>query len=315
MTDSGAALTTEQAGIVERPAKKGKIAKFFEKYGMIYLFVLPFLILFVTFYIAPVLVSMGLSFTYFNVLQPPRWIGLTNYINLFLADDVFVISVWNTLKFALVTGPVGFMLSFFFAWLITSTGRARLTYTLVYYAPSIAGGMTFVWLLIFSGDRYGILNYVLMELGVLNEPFLWTTNVQTIMPVIMFVALWSSMGTGFLAQLAGLQSIPQEAFEAGMVDGVPTRWHELWYITLPMMKPYLLVAAVLQVVASFNVFAIAREIAGFPSTLYAGHTIVTHLWDYAFLRFEMGYSSAIAMVLFTVTFGLNRFLRKVLTKD
>lgn len=293
---------------------RARSASFLKRHGASYLFVLPYLALFVVFFVAPVIVSAGLSFTYYNILQPPRWIGLTNYVNLFLADEVFVIAIGNTLKFALFTGPLGFLLSFLFAWLITSTGRARIPYTLVYYAPSIAGGMTAVWLLIFSGDRYGILNYLLMAAGVLDEPFLWTADPSSVMPVIIFVALWSSMGTGFLAQMAGLQSIPHEMFEAGKVDGIPTRWHELWYITLPMMKPYLLVAAVLQVVASFNVFGIALEIAGFPSTLYAGHTIVTHLWDYAFLRFEMGYSSAIAMVLFVATFGLNQLLRRLLTR-
>jgi len=312
MSDT-AATVTEAPITLKKP--QSAVGRFWRHYGSAYLFVLPFLALFVVFYVAPVLVSMGLGFTYFNVLQPPRWIGLTNYINLFLEDEVFIIAIGNTLKFALFTGPVGFMLSFLFAWLITSTGRARVSYTLVYYAPSIAGGMVMIWLMFFSGDRYGILNYVLMAVGILDEPYLWTTNPDSIMAVIIIVALWSSMGTGFLAQMAGLQSIPSEIYEAGHIDGVPTRWHELWYITLPMMKPYMLVAAVLQVVASFNVFDIAKSIAGFPSTLYAGHTIVTHLWDFAFLRFEMGYSSAIAMVLFAVTFGMNHLLRKVLTRD
>lgn len=309
-------MTSPASAAAIRPGRRrpGSVRAFFRRHGASYLFVLPFVVLFLVFYVAPVLVSMGLSFTYFNVLQPPRWVGLANYVSLFLADDVFVIAIANTLKFALFTGPLGFVLSFLFAWLITSTGRARIPYTLVYYAPSIAGGMTSVWLLIFSGDRYGILNYLLMSSGILDEPFLWTGDPSTVMPVIIFVALWSSMGTGFLAQMAGLQSIPGEMYEAGKVDGIPTRWHELWYITIPMMKPYLLVAAVLQVVASFNVFGIALDIAGFPSTLYAGHTIVTHLWDYAFLRFEMGYSSGIAMVLFVATFGLNRLLRRLLTR-
>lgn len=288
---------------------------FLRKYAGSYLFLLPFLLLFVAFFVAPVLVSMGLGFSYFNVLQAPRFVGLNNYLTLFLNDDVFITAVMNTLRFAFFTGPVGFTLSFLFAWLITSTGRWRVTYTLVYYAPSISGGMVAIWLLIFSGDRYGILNHILTSVGILDEPFLWTTNASTIMPVIIFIALWTSMGTGFLAQMAGLQSIPTEVYESASIDGVPTRWHELWYLTLPLMKPYLLVSAVLQIVASFNVFSIATAVAGFPSTLYAGRTIVTHLWDYAFIRFELGYSSAIAMVLFVVTYGLNQLLRSILTRE
>ena len=291
----------------------GKFINFWKEHGASYLFLLPYLLVFITFFLVPVLVAGGLSLTYFNLLQPPRWIGFSNYINLFLSDDVFITSLVNTLRFALVTGPLGFMLSFLFAWLINSTRKAKVPFTLIFYAPSITSGiaMSVIWMYIFSGDRYGLLNYVLMSLGVLNEPYLWLTNADSILPVIMIVALWMSMGTGFLAQLAGLQNIPRELYEAGKMDGIPSRWHEMWYITLPLAKPYLLVAAVLQVVVSFSVFDIAMQLAGFPSPLYAGHTIVTHLWDFAFLRFELGYSSAIAVVLFAATFGLNRLLVKL----
>lgn len=293
--------------------KPRKWKGFQQQNGAAYLFLLPYLTLFLIFFVAPVAVSMGLSFTYFNVLQPPKFIGFANYVNLFIEDDIFVIAVTNTLKYSFIVGPVGFFLSFIFAWLITATKRWRVTYTLIFYAPSLSSiGMTFIWTLIFSGDRYGILNSIFISLGIFDEPYLWLTNTKSIMPIIMFVALWMGMGTGFLAQLAGFQSIPSEMYEAGRVDGIPNRWLELWYITIPMMKPYLLVAAVLQIVQSFAVFDIANALVGFPSPLYAGHTIVTHLWDFAFLRFEMGYSSAIAMILFLATFGLNRILVRVL---
>jgi len=279
-----------------------------------YLFLSPYLVLFTVFFVAPVLIAIFLSFTSFNVLQPPRWIGFANYVNLFLNDNVFLIAVANTLLYAVIVGPIGFLLSFMFAWLIDSVGhRAMVGYTLLFYAPSISGiGMAFTWLLIFSGDRYGILNNLLIRLGALNEPFLWLSDSRSIMPVIIVVALWMGMGKGFLAQIAGFQSMPPELYEAGRVDGVPSRWHELWYITLPLMKPYILVAAVLQVVESFAVFDIANTLVPFPSPLYAAHTIVTHLWDFAFLRFEMGYSSAIAVILFIATFGLNRGLVRLL---
>jgi multiple sugar transport system permease protein len=262
-----------------------------------------------------VLIAIGLSLTSFNVLQSPRWVGFANYVNLFLNDSVFLTAVANTVLYAVIVGPIGFLLSFMFAWLIDSTGhRSMVGYTLLFYAPSISGiGMAYVWTLLFSGDRYGILNNILIRTGILNEPFLWLSDTRTIMPVIIVVALWMGMGKGFLAQIAGFQSMPLELYEAGKIDGVPTRWHELWYITLPMMKPYILVAAVLQVVESFAVFDIANTLVPFPSPLYAAHTIVTHLWDYAFLRFEMGYSSAIAVVLFVATFGLNRILVRALS--
>jgi multiple sugar transport system permease protein len=275
-----------------------------------YLFLSPYLVLFATFIIAPVVISIGLSLTSFNVLQPPRWLGFDNYVNLFMNDSVFLKAIANTIIYAVVVGPIGFLLSFMFAWLIDSTGhRSMVGYTLLFYAPSISGiGMTYIWTLVFSGDRYGILNNVLLQTGVINEPYLWLTSTTTIMPVIIIVSLWMGMGKGFLAQIAGFQSMPVELYEAGRMDGIPSRWHELWYITLPLMKPYMLVAAVLQVVESFAVFEISINLVPFPSPLYAGHTIVTHLWDYAFQRFEMGYSSAIAVVLFVATFGINRLL-------
>jgi multiple sugar transport system permease protein len=279
-----------------------------------YLFLSPYLVLFAAFYIAPVAIAIGLSLTSFNVLQPPRWLGFSNYLNLFMNDSVFLKAVANTFIYAVVVGPIGLLLSFMFAWLINSTGhRPMVGYTLLFYAPSISGiGMTFIWTLVFSGDRYGILNDILLRVGLLNEPFLWLTSTSSIMPVIIVVSLWMGMSKGFLAQIAGFQSMPTELYEAGRVDGIPSRWHELWYITLPLMKPYILVAAVLQVVESFAVFDIANNLVPFPSPLYAAHTIVTHLWDYAFLRFEMGYSSAIAVVLFVATFGLNRVLVRAL---
>jgi multiple sugar transport system permease protein len=199
--------------------------------------------------------------------------------------------VKNTLVFSAVVGPLGFALSFVFAWLIDATGRrGRTLWTLLFYAPSIAGsGITMVWKLLFSGDRYGILNHLLLRVGLITEPYLWLLQQSTIMPVIIVVSLWMGMGKGFLAQIAGFQSMPPELYEAGRVDGIPSRWHELWYITLPLMRPYLLVAAVLQVVESFAVFDIALSIAGFPSPLNAGHTVVTHLWDYAFRRVFLGH--------------------------
>lgn len=288
---------------------------FWKRHGASYLFLAPFLVMFTAFYVVPVLVSMGMSVTYYNLLQPARWIGLANYRNLFLADDVFLIAVGKTLLYAVITGPLGFLLAFLFAWLITSTGRARVTYTLIFYAPAISGGMTQVWMLIFAGDRYGILNTVLTSLGVIDDPVIWLRDPRYIMAVIMVVSLWMSMGTGFLAQMAGLQSIPSELYEAGRIDGIPNRWYELWYITLPMCRPYLLVAAVLQVVVSFNVFQVSLSLAGLPSTGYAGHTIVAHLYDYAFKRFELGYAAAIAMVLFAVTYGLNRLLVRLLSTE
>ncbi len=283
------------------------------QYRTQYLFMLPFGLLFAVFVVAPVLVAVYLSFTYFNVLEAPRWIGLSNYRLLFVEDDIFLIAVRNTLLFAIVTGPFSYVISFALAWFINRV-RMRRWFTLAFYAPSITSAiaMSTIWLYFFANDRYGLLNYLFIRLGMITEPVLWLQEQTTILPVIIVISLWMSMGTSFLVFLAGLQDVPGELYEAGMVDGVRNSWQEVFYITLPVMKPQLLFGAVMSIVNSFAVFQVAVQVAGLPSPLYAGHTIVAHLYDYAFIRFEMGYAAAIAVVLFLFTFLLGKWAMRVL---
>lgn len=309
---------SEVSGTVYVPVKKKSYKKvlrsFWAKYGSGYLLMAPFLILFTIFVIVPFFTALGLSFTYYNMLQPPRWLGFTNYELLFMEDDVFIIGVRNTLVFALVTGPIGYIASFMVAWAINEL-KLRRWFTLAFYAPSITSGvaMSVIWLYIFSPDRYGLINNLLVEIGMITptEPILWTSDPRLIMPVIIVISLWMSMGTGFLVFLAGLQTLPDELYDAGNIDGIRNVFSKLWYITLPLMKPQLLFGAVNSIVNSFNVFSIAVTIAGLPSPQYSAHTIVAHLFDYAFIRFEMGYASAVAVVLFVLTFGLGRLCMKV----
>ncbi|HBM81126.1 MAG: sugar ABC transporter permease [Clostridiales bacterium] len=293
---------------------KSKFKKWWKKYYVGYLFLLPFVVLFVIFVIIPVLVALGTSFTNYNMLQRPKWIGLTNYKLLFLDDDVFLIALKNTFVFACITGPIGYFMSLFAAWVINQL-RFRKGFALAFYAPSITSGvaMSVVWLYFFSGDRYGLINNILINFGIIKEPILWTMDAKYIMPVIIVISIWMSMGTGFLVFLAGLQNIPKELYEAGAIDGIKNKFQELVYITLPMMKPQLLFGAINSVVGSFGVFDIAVSVAGMPSPNYAAHTIVAHLYDYAFIRFEMGYASAISMVLFCITFVFGRLLMKLLS--
>lgn len=278
-----------------------------------YLFMAPFMTVFFVLTVAPVAVAVYLSFTYYNMLEPPRWIGWSNYRSLFLDDDIFLIGVRNTLFFAFIYGPVSFAASFTLAWFINQLKRLRPLYTLAMYAPSIVSGIAIsaIWLYFLAGDRYGLLNHVLIRLGVLDEPFLWLRDPRTTMPSIIVVALWMSLGNQFLVFLAGLQNVDPQLYEAAAIDGVRSRLQELWYVTIPMMKPQFLFASVNAVVASFSVFDIAVALAGLPSHLYAGHTIVTHLYDYAFIRFEMGYAAAIAVVLFLLTFATGRLAFKL----
>lgn len=306
-----------QSGIPLNKPKVSKVRRFIKKHWIGYLFLLPFVLLFTVFVVVPVGYAIGLSFTDYNMMQPAKFVGLNNYKLLFLDDKVFLTAVSNTLTFALITGPIGYLLSFIAAWVINQLKFKR-GFALAFYAPSITSGiaMSYVWLIIFSSDRYGYLNNILTNLGLIDSPILWNTDPNYIMKVIVIISLWMSMGTGFLVFLAGLQNISSSYYEAGAIDGVKNKFQELIYITLPLMKPQLLFGAINSIVGSFGVYDIAVAVAGMPSPNYAGHTIVAHLFDYAFIRFQMGYASAVAVVLFIFTFVLGRIVMKLLaTKD
>lgn len=246
---------------------------------------------------------------------PLDFLGITNYKLLILDDAEFLIALKNTLVFAFISGPIGFLGSFVMAWLINNL-KARNLFSLAFYAPSITSGvaLSVVWLYFFSSDRYGLINNTLINLGVLSEPIQWTQDVSTVLPVVILISIWMSMGTGFLTFLAGLQNLPHEIYEAGMIDGIGNRFQELIYITLPQMKPQLLFGAINAAVGAFGVFDIAVSVAGLPSPNYAAHTIVAHLYDYAFIRFEMGYASAVAIILFLITFVLGRIFMRVFSE-
>nr|AIF25899.1 putative ABC-type sugar transport system permease component [uncultured bacterium Ad_010_C07] len=280
-----------------------------------YLFLAPYAVLFFAFFILPILSSIYYSFTYYNILEPPKFIGFKNYINLILQDQVFLTAMKNTFLIAVITGPIGYILSFLFAWFINELPRwIRTIAVVVFYAPSIASNAFVIFLIIFRGDAYGYLNSFLLQFGLINAPYLWLSDPKYIMPVIIVVILWMSMGTGFLSFVAGLQGVDRSMYEAGYVDGVRNRWQELYYITLPSMKPMLLFGAVMSITQAFNVCDVPRALAGYPSTDYAARTIVTHLFDYGFSRFEMGYASAIATVLFLMMILCNKVIQSALRK-
>ncbi len=287
--------------------KKNKVA---------YLMVAPYMLLFTIFTILPVVLSIVISFTDFNMLQlPPNFVWLDNYITLFFDDDIFLIAVKNTFIFAAIVGPVSYLMSFLVAWFINELSpRIRALVTLVFYAPSISGQIYLIWQTLFSADSYGWVNATLMELGVKTEPIDWFHKAQYVMPLCIVVALWTSLGTTFLSFIAGLQGVDSALFEAGAVDGIRNRWQELWYITLPSMKPQLMFGAIMSITGSFGFGGIVTALCGFPSVEYAAHTIMHHLEDYANQRYEMGYASAIAVILFAIMIGANMLVTKILAK-
>ncbi|MDR1663431.1 MAG: sugar ABC transporter permease [Clostridiales bacterium] len=268
-------------------------------------FMAPFVILFTVFTVTPIISSVVLSFTSYNMFEPPEWAGFDNYVRMFFDDDVFLIAIRNTLVFALITGPVGYALSFIFAWLINEFPRGvRSFLTVIFYGPNLAGNVYFIWVYIFSGDSVGFLNSVLYRAGLIAAPVQWLTDPKTAIGVVTVVILWLSMGAGFLAFVAGLQNKDHQVYEAGAIDGIRNRFQELWYITLPQMKPQLLFGAVMTISTSFAVGYEAMNLTGFPSTDYAAHTVVLHIMDVGSIRFELGYASAVAVVLFAVMMAI-----------
>ncbi len=279
-----------------------------------YFMMLPFLVFFTLFTIIPIGASVVFSFTRYDILNAPVFIGWNNYLRMFLEDGVFLIALKNTFKFAVITGPVSYFLCFVFAWFINdlpSFGRAF--FTVVFYAPTLAN-IYFIFQYLFSSDMYGLLNSVLMNMGAISEPIAWLKNTKYMLNIVIIVQLWCSLGTGFLAFVAGLQNLDPSLTEAGAIDGVRNRFQELIYIVLPQMGGMLLFGAVMQIASSFAVGAISSALLGFPSVDYAGHTLVLHIQDFGQTRFELGYASAVAVVLFAIMILTKAVVNKLLSR-
>ena len=306
----------------DRPVKRSEVSKLrwtwqeMKNNKTAYFMVAPFLLLFIVFTVLPVVLSILLSLTDFNMLQiPPRFLGPENFVRLFFGDEIFILACQNTLIFAAITGPVSYILALLVAWFINELPpKIRAVVTLIFYAPSISGNAYLVWKTLFSSDSYGWANAVLIKFGIISEPILWFQNADYVMPLCIVVALWTSLGTAFLSFIAGLQTIDRSMYEAAAVDGIKNRWQELWYITLPTMRPQLMFGAVLSITNSFGFGAVVDQLCGFPSVDYAAHTIMHHLSDYGGQRYEVGYASAIAVILFVIMFTCNIVIKRALSK-
>ncbi len=261
----------------------------------------PFLLMYLLIVIAPIGVAIVYSFTRYDMFNPPEFVGLSNFVYLFVSDSIFIQSLANTLQFAVVTGPISFILCFLLAWIINDLPPTlRAVVTLVFYAPSISANAYVIWQYIFSPDSYGFANSWLMSLGLFDEPSLWFQDPEISLFLLMAVQLWLSLGVGFLSFIAGLQNVDRQLYEAAAIDGIRNRWEELWYVTLPSMKPMLIFGGLNQIVTAFTVGDISMTLCGFPSVKYAAHTVSLHAYDYGILRYEIGYSAAISLVLFVI---------------
>jgi multiple sugar transport system permease protein len=268
-------------------------------------------VLFIVFIIIPVVAAILLSFTFFDTIQPPSFIGLRNYISLITQDDTFMRYVLpNTITFAVIVGPGGYALAFLLAWMLAQLPKTpRTIFALILYSPSMTAGvaMAVVWKTLFSGDQTGYMNSFLMAMGLIREPIQWLQSPQYLMPIMIVVTLWSSMGIGFLAMLAGILEISPELYEAAAIDGMKSRWQEIFLITIPSMRPQMLFGAVMAIVGTFQAGAIGVTLSGSnPTPQYAGQLIVNHIEDYGFLRYEMGYAAAVSVVLLVMVLFFSR---------
>ena len=295
--------------------KREPFSLVWKKHKYKYIMIAPFALIFILFTLLPVLVAIFLSFTNFNMVKAPEFTGLDNYVKLMVRDPIFLTAIKNTLFFAIITGPLSYLMCFLFAWMVNDLPRIpRAIMTLVFYAPSISGNAYLVWKLLLSSDSYGWVNAWLMKLGVIQEAVTWLVKKEYIMPILIIVQLWLSLGVSFLTFIAGFQNLDKSQLEAGSVEGIKNRWQELWYIILPSMKPQLMFGAVMQITSSLSVSQLSIDLVGFPSVSYSGHTILTHLHDFGNVRYELGYACTIAVILFFIMLFCNIVVQKLLRK-
>lgn len=280
---------------------------------MSYLFIAPFFAVFIVFIIVPIAAGVLLSFTYFNAIEFPSWVGWMNFQNLFSQDIIFLQHVLpNSFKFSLFVGPLGYICAFLLAWFIAQLPAAlRMWYALAMYAPSLMGGVAIavVWQVAFTGDRTGYINSFLLKFGLIEKPVLFLMDKDYLMNIMILVSIWGSMGIGFLALLAGILNVDKQLYEAGKIDGISSRLQEIWYITIPAMKPQMLFAGIISIVNTLKSGGVGTQMAGNPTPDYAGQLMISHIDDYGFLRFELGYASAISVVLLVIMLLLNKLLR------
>lgn len=280
---------------------------------------LPFLIVFGLFVLLPVVVAVGLSFTDFNSIQTPRFVGLKNYVSLITQDSIFMqYALPNTVLFAIVVGVGGYLLSFFMAWSLAQVSRGwRTVLAVIMYSPSLTGSamMSAVWRVLFGEDKVGYLNAFLLSHDIIQTPIPWLTSPDTLMIVMIIVSLWASMGIGFLAMLAGILNVNKELYEAAYIDGVTNRWQEVIYVTIPAARPQMLFGAVMSVVTTFQNGSIGVVLSGGqnPTPGYAGQLLVTHIEDYGFLRYEMGYAAAVSVVLLVIIYAISKIPKRLFT--
>jgi len=270
-----------------------------------YIFISPFILGFLLWFLLPALTAVWLTFTDWNMISPPRFIGLGNIQHLF-RDRLFVQALKVTTTYTVVSVPVGLFVGFVIALLMNTKVRGITVFRTIYYMPSIvpavASAVLWAWIL---NSEFGLLNALLHAVGL--PKVRWLQEPEWALPALILMSLWG-LGGGMVIYLAGLQGIPEVFYEAAEIDGAG-RWGKLWHVTIPLIGPVILFNLVMGIIGSFQVFTAGFLITdGGPqnATLF----YVLYLWRNGFEYLDMGYAAALAWVLFLIILGLTLFIFK-----
>ena len=270
-----------------------------------FLFIAPVVLLFVIFVVGPLIASLYWSFTEFNGLQAAKWVGLSNYKNIFFNDPRFWKSVRNTILYTAGVIPAGIVLSLFLAIAVDQRIRFKNFFQVIYFIPSVTSviALSVIWKWLFAGEKYGLINYFLILLGL--KPVDWLMSPFWTLPAIIIMSIWAGIGYNMILFLAGLQTIPTTIYEAADIDGASV-WDKFWNITLPLLKPTMVFVVIMGFIASFQVFEriyiMTESEFGIGGVLDSALTVVAYLYDTGFRKFQMGYASALGYIVFAVIF-------------
>ena len=274
-----------------------------------FVFIAPALLLFLIFIFVPLFASLYLSFTQYNVLHPPQWVGLENFRQLLFHDPRFWKAFRNTVCYVVGVVPIGISTALLLAAALEELARGKQLFKVLYFIPTVTSvvAIAAVWKWLFAGEKFGLINYGLIQLGL--KPVDWLLSPTWILPAIMIMSIWAGLGYNLVFFSAGISTIPQTLYEAAKVDGA-NWWGRFWNVTVPMLRPTLVFVVVMAVINSFQVFdqvyiMTAGTSEGTGGVLDSGLTLVSYLYEQGFVRFRMGYASAIAYLIFGCVFGLT----------
>lgn len=280
-----------------------------------YLFIALPALLFFVFQLAPVFISFFWSFTRYDVVHAPRFIGLANYKSILFNDPLFWKAVFNTMVYVIGVVPIGICLSLILAVAIDQKIKFKNFFKSVFFLPTVTAivAVSVIWKWLYAGEKYGLLNYAIMKLGF--HPIDWLSSPGWTLPSIMIMSVWAGVGYNMILFLAGLQTIPHVMYEAAEIDGAGF-WKKFFHITLPLLKPTIVFVSMMSFIFSFQVFEqvyiMTGAQGGIGGVLNSALTIVAYLYDKGFQKFQMGYASALAYIIFFWIFVLTMINKRLM---